>query len=214
MDENYRSISEKFIKGTTTIGVICSDGIVLGADSRATMDTFIASSEAIKVYQINDKVGMTIAGGVGDAEYLVRMVKAQNELYKLNEGVDMSPNAVNSILSIILQENKMMPFYVQVIVGGLDHANTPFLYSLDPLGGYSQESKFTSTGSGSLTALGFLEESYKKEKTTKEVIKDVAKALQIAMKRDSATGDRITIATITKDGYKEYSGSELDKLLK
>ncbi|MGC8699890.1 MAG: proteasome subunit beta [Candidatus Micrarchaeia archaeon] len=210
---DYREIAEKAMKGTTTIGIICSDGIVMGADSRATMDTFIASSEAIKIYKINEKLGLTVAGDVGSAEYLAKLLKAQNDAYKMDEGVPLNPTSATSILHIILQDNKMFPFLVQLLVGGFNK-DVPELYSLDPLGGYIKESKFTSTGSGSLTALGFLEDAYKKDITTQEASKVVAKALKIAMKRDSATGDRINIVTITKNGYKELSSEEIEKLLK
>ncbi len=200
------------MKGTTTVGLICADGIVIGADTRATMDTFIASPEAKKVWKIDENLGLTIAGSVGDAQELIRIMKAQNELYKMNEGRPLSPRSACSLLSIILQENKMMPFYVQLIVAGLD-GDTPQLYNLDAIGGYTEESKFTATGSGSLTALGYVEDAYKKGISAKDAIKNVAKALGIAMKRDSATGDNMIIATITKSGYTEYQGKDLERAL-
>ena len=108
MDKN--EISAAIKKGTTTVGIVCRDGVVMGADSRATMDTFIASSEAIKVYKIDDGLGMTIAGGVGDAEYLVKFLKVQNEFYKMNEGKPLSPASASSLLSLLLQENKFAPY--------------------------------------------------------------------------------------------------------
>jgi proteasome beta subunit len=201
----------RIMKGTTTIGVVCSDGIVLGSDSRSTMDTFIASSDAKKVFKIDGNLGVTIAGGVGDAQELIRILRAQNEIYKMNEGRPLSPKSATSLLSIIMQENKMLPFYVQLIVGGLDK-DEPQLYSIDPVGGVSDEQKFTSSGSGSLTALGYLEDMYRKGMPAKDAIKVVAKALAIAMKRDSATGDHITVAVITRSGYVEYTEKELEKI--
>ncbi|MDE1825226.1 MAG: proteasome subunit beta [Candidatus Micrarchaeota archaeon] len=210
---DYKDISERIMKGTTTVGVVCSDGIVLGADSRASMDTFLASNEAVKVNRIDQNLGMTIAGGVGDAEYLIKVLKAQNELYKMNEGKPLSPTSATSLLSILLQENKMMPFMVQLLVGGMNNG-VPELYSLDPFGGYIFESKFTSTGSGSPVALGYLEDIYKKEKSVQEISKHVVKALKIAMKRDTATGDAIHIVQITKSGYKELSAEEIEGISK
>jgi proteasome beta subunit len=209
MDQSER---EKYLKGTTTIGIVCADGIVIGADTRATAGTFIASAEAKKVWKIDDTLGMTIAGGVGDAQELIRVLKAQNEIYKMNENKPMSPKSATSLLSIILQQNKMMPFYVELIVGGLD-GDTPQLYSLDPFGGYVSESKFYSTGSGSELALGYLEDIYKKGISTRDAIKGVARALTIAMKRDSATGNGMIIASITKSGYTEYADKDLERFL-
>ncbi|MEM3241179.1 MAG: proteasome subunit beta, partial [Candidatus Micrarchaeaceae archaeon] len=74
---DFDQIKDKIMKGTTTIGIVCQDGVVMGADSRATADTFIASSEAIKVYKIDDTLGITIAGSVSYAEYIVKLLKVQ-----------------------------------------------------------------------------------------------------------------------------------------
>ena len=202
---------KRYMKGTTTVGIVCSDGVVVGADSRATMDTFIASTEARKVWSIDSNLAMTIAGAVGDAQEIIRILKIQNEIYKMNESRPMSPKSAATLLSIILQENKMMPFYVQLIVAGVDDDNKGYVYNLDALGGFTEE-KFTSTGSGSLTALGYLEETYKPTLTIKDGIKVAARALSIAMRRDSATGNNITVASITKtNGYVEYTGKDLEK---
>ncbi len=201
----------KYMKGTTTIGVVCSDGVVLGGDTRATAGNIIASSEARKVFKIDSNLGMTIAGGVGDAQEVIRVIKAQNEIYKMNEGRPLSPKSATSLLSIILQQNKMMPYMVWDLIAGLD-GDQPQLYSVDALGGVTEESKFASVGSGSETALGYIEDAYKKGMTTKDAVRVVAKALSIAMRRDSATGDSMMVAAITKSGYTEYSGKDLEKI--
>jgi proteasome beta subunit len=204
--------SDDYMKGTTTIGIVCSDGVVIGADTRASFDTFIASSEAKKVWRIDDNIGITIAGSVGDAQELIRVLKAENEIYKMNEGRALSPKSASSLLSIILQSNKMMPYMVQLIVAGIDNGEMQ-LFNLDPIGGYTVESKFTATGSGSMTALGYIEDVYRKGITVKEGVKDVARALAIAMKHDAVTGDNMNIATITKGGYTEYQGKDIDKFI-
>jgi proteasome beta subunit len=202
----------KYLKGTTTVGIVCSDGVVIGADTRATYGDFIASPEVRKVYKIDNNLAMTVAGSVGDAQELIRIMKAQNEIYKMNEGRSLSPKSANSLLSIILQGNKMMPYYVQLIVAGVD-GDEPQIYNLDPIGGYTEEKNFTVTGSGSEVAIGYLEDSYRKGITTKDAVKNVARALAMAMRRNSATGDGMIIAAITKAGYTEYTGKDLEKML-
>ena len=208
-----RDFYEAIKKGTTTVGIICSDGVIMGADSRATMDTFISSSEALKIHRINDGLAITIAGGVGDAEYIVKLLKMQDEIYSMEEKKNLNPTSATSLLSLVLQENKMFPFLVQLVLGGVTK-NGAEIFNIDPVGGYTKESKFTATGSGSLTALGYVESIYDPTLSTQEAAKHVAKALKIAMNRDSATGDSTKIVAITKKGYKEYSKEEIDKLLK
>ncbi len=211
MGSIYRHIAEH-MKGTTTVGLSCSDGVVIGSDTRVSMGTFIFNSEMKKIFRIDDSLGITVAGSLGDADELVRMLKAHNEIYKMNENKPLSPKSAASLLSIILQQNKYMPLLVQLIVAGID-GDQPQLYSLDPWGGVTSDSKFTSTGSGSLTALGYLEDVYRKGMSTKEAVREAAKALSIAMRRDSATGDNMAIATITKAGYTEIPEKDVLKLL-
>lgn len=201
----------KYMKGTTTIGVVCSDGVVIGGDTRATAGNVIASSETRKVFKIDNNLGMTIAGGVGDAQEIIRITKAQNEIYKMNEGRPLSPKSTASLLSVIFQQNKMMPYWSWNIIAGID-GDEPQLYSLDFMGGVTEESRFTSVGSGSETALGYIEDAYKKGMPTKDAVRMVARALSIAMKRDSATGDSMIVAAITKTGYAEFSGKDLEKI--
>jgi len=73
-------------KGTTTIGLLCSDGVVLASEKRASMGGLVANKEADKVLKIQDHLGLTIAGSVGDAQTLVRVMKAQSSLYEIQRG--------------------------------------------------------------------------------------------------------------------------------
>ncbi len=202
----------KYLKGTTTVGIVCSDGVVVAADTRATMGDYISNSNVRKVFKIDNTLALTIAGGVGDAQDLIRVLKAQNEMYKMNENRSMSPKAAASLLSIILQQNKMFPYYVQLMVAGMDESD-PQIYVLDPFGGSTEESTFSVTGSGTELAAGYLEEAYKKSITTKEAVKNAAKAIAVASKRNSATGDGAIVAVITKSGYTEYTGASLEKMV-
>ncbi len=209
---DYKSVTENIRHGTTTVGIVCSDGVVMGADVRATYGTYISSGEAIKIHKIDENLAMTIAGGVGDAEYLVKLLKMQNDLYRMNESKSMTPTSATSLLSLVLQENKMYPYMVELILGGLNKEK-PEIFDIDPVGGYIKESRYSSTGSGSIAASGYLESVYSPDLTTQEAAKHVVRALKIAMKKDSATGDGMKIITITKKGYKEHSKEDIEKLL-
>jgi proteasome beta subunit len=100
---DLKALSESVKKGTTTVGIVCTDGIVLGADSRATMGDFIASDAAIKLYKIDEGLGVLIAGVSGYAEYVVKILKVQSELYKMTESKPMAPSAAASLLGFVLR---------------------------------------------------------------------------------------------------------------
>ncbi|MBN2252018.1 MAG: archaeal proteasome endopeptidase complex subunit beta [Candidatus Altiarchaeota archaeon] len=187
------------------------DGVVLVTDKRASMGSFIASKTAKKAFRINDRVAATIAGSVGDAEALIRLVQAEAALYEMNNGKRMSTKAVAHLMANVLQGSKYFPYLVQVLVGGMDENSS--LYTLDPLGGLIEE-RMASTGSGSPVAYGVLELEYAEDKTVKENIPVALKAIGSAMGRDCATGDGISLITITAEGVKEYGNGEIDEHLK
>jgi len=199
-------------KGTTTIGLTCSDGIVFTTDRRASWGSFIASKKAQKSFNINDTVGATVAGSVGDAEYVIRLIQAEAALYEVNNGEKMSAQSISVLLSNILQGNKIFPYLVQLLIGGYD-GGTPKLYTLDPIGGLIEE-KMASTGSGSPMAYGVLERDYSENKTVAENIPVALRALKSALDRDTYTGDGMELVTITKDGFKRYGEEEVEGFLK
>ncbi len=187
------------LKGTTTVGVTFKDGVVLAADKRASMGNFIAGKGVDKIHPVADKMAITLAGSVGDAQTLVRVLRAELELYKYAKGSPMSVKSAATLLSNILQGNKYFPYYVQLVIAGYDEQ--PQLYDLDPFGGLIPE-KYTSTGSGSVTAYGYLDAHFKESMGEDEAVKLAVNSVHAAMKRDSATGEGIDALVITDKGVK------------
>ncbi|WP_421077096.1 archaeal proteasome endopeptidase complex subunit beta [Methanothermococcus sp. Ax23] len=204
---------KEYMKGTTTIGMICKDGVVLATDKRATMGNLIADKEAKKLYKIDDYIAMTIAGSVGDAQSLVRLISAETKIYKMRTGNYMPPHSCATLLSNILHGNRHFPFLTQLVIGGYDNLHGPKLFSLDPVGGLNEETSFTATGSGSPTAFGVLEAEYKKDMTLNEGKELAVKALVSAMERDAYSGNGVSLAVIDKNGVKIYSNEEVEEMV-
>ncbi len=203
------SESDKNMKGTTTVGFACKDGVVLGTETRATMGNLVANKGADKLFQIDDKIGATIAGTVSHAQSLMDVIKAQIALYKLRNEKDMSIDAVAVLTSNIL---KSAPLSVQTIIGGVDKDGAK-VYSLDPSGSYMPDD-CVSTGSGSIFAYGVLEDRYKPDLSIEEGKELAIRALTAAMERDVFSGNSYRLATITKDEMKIYTKEEIDEIKK
>lgn len=197
--------------GTTTVGLVCTDGIIMASDRRATMGYFIANKDIQKIYQVDDRLSMTIAGGVGDAQALIRLMQAEASLYKFKHGKNISVKAAAMLLSNLLHNYKFYPFYVQLLIGGVSDEKSE-VFSLDAVGGMTDE-KYVSTGSGSPVAYGLLEEMYKDGGSVKDNLRTAAKAIAAAMKRDAATGESVDLVSVTKAGFKRYERAEVEKLL-
>lgn len=197
---------------TTTIGIVCDAGIVLGTDSRATMGHFIANREAEKIYKIDDRIAITLAGSVGDAQRLIRWMQVEAKLYKMRREEPITVKALVNLLSGTLANSRAYPFSVSLLVGGVDK-NGAHLYSLDALGGLLKETSIVSTGSGSPIAYGVLEDRYRLGMDTYDGVKLAVRALHTAMSRDSASGDNIKIVLIIPEGYRDIDNGIITRLI-
>ena len=199
-------MSEQLKTGTTTIGIVNNDGVVLASEHRATMGNIIAHKEVQKVFKIDDNLGLTTAGLVGDAQLLARYIKAEVELYSLKRQTPMPVKSAATMLSNILQERRGRCRDTSTSASSWAAGTTTGgqVYSIDAAGG-SIGDNYVSVGSGSSFAYGVLEDHYKKDLSLDDAIDLAIRALNAAMKRDSASGDGMAIVTITKDGYVEVS---------
>ncbi|MCE4617201.1 MAG: archaeal proteasome endopeptidase complex subunit beta [Desulfurococcales archaeon] len=186
--------------GTTTVGIKLKEHVILAADKRATAGHFIASRSVKKIVKIDEHVAMTISGVVADAQTLADYVRFQIRLLSREAKIAPTVKMYATFLSRILFESKIMPFIVQLIVGGYD--GKPRLYTLDLLGSVIEE-EYTATGSGSPVALGVLEDGYSEDLSLDEAVELAKRAVKTATLRDSASGDGVDVVIIGRGLYEE-----------
>jgi len=195
------------LHGTTTVGLTCSDGVVLATDTRATAGfLYIAHRHVKKIQKIDHHIAMTIAGSVADAQNVVDILRYHANIYRLENRVPMPLKAISRLTSNIFFSQRYYPYIAEVLVGGHDQEG-PAVYNIDLFGSLNKET-FVSTGSGSPVAYGILESEFKEGLTVEEASKLAARAIAAAIKRNAGTGDGIDVAIIDKKGYRELSKEE------
>lgn len=199
------------LKGTTTIGVVCKNGIILASDTRVTMGYYVAHKHGKKVYKIDDHLGMTIAGTVADAQRTVDILTANAKLYKINMGRPLPVKSAARLIANLLFSARYMPLLTRALIGGVDEIG-PHIFSLDPFGSVTED-KCVATGSGSPIAYGVLEDRYRENMSVAELLPIIIKAVNSAMKRDTASGDSFNVATIDEKGFRELTDEEKTLLL-
>ena len=197
--------------GTTTVGLVCSDGVVMATEQRATMGTLIAHKTTKKLYKIDHHLALATAGLVGDLQTLARYLSAEANLYRLKRDSLIPVKSAATLMSNIMNQRKFAPYYVQLIIGGYDSSGG-HVYSLDAAGGAIPD-KYTSAGSGSPYVFGVLEDHYRDGLSTEEGINLAIRAITAAKNRDSASGGMISVAAITKDGFNELPEEEVKKII-
>ena len=196
-------IAEQIKKGTTTCALTCSDGVVLAADTRASAGFFIADRHVMKIQKVDRHLGMTIAGGVADAQNLVDIMRYNANIYRISNRELMPIKSASRLCSNVLFNQRYFPYYVQIIVAGYDKEGGQ-IYNIDLFGSMTSE-KFISTGSGSPVAYGYLESEFKEGLGVNDAYKIAIRAIAAAIRRNAGTGDGINTVIIDKDGYRELS---------
>lgn len=191
---------EKLETGTTTIGIAFKGGVVLASETKSTLGLLVASKTATKIHQIDDKIALTTAGGSGDTQNLVRILKAEINIYKLTRQSDFTVKSAITLLSNILQNNRYYPYIAMMIVGGVDKSGS-HIYSVDMVGG-AERDNYTATGSGSPIAYGVLEDGWRDSMTRDETVHLAVRAIKSARERDIFSGGKfIRVAVVDENGF-------------
>ena len=192
-----------FVPGATTIGLVCSDGVILASEKRVSYGYMVMSRVGKKVFRLTDRIGAACAGLVSDMQILVREVEAYANLFRMDAGRPMPVRSAAKVMSNLLFGRRLVPLITQTVVGGMDDEG-PSLYVLDVLGSVIPD-KFAAVGSGAAIAVGVLEQEYKDGIGTSEAKDLVIRAIKSAISRDVMSGDGVDLLVITKEGMREES---------
>ena len=198
---NNGGFEARVLHGTTTVGLVVKNAVILAADRRATAGTYIAHRKTRKIIVVWDRMALTTAGLVADAQTLAEWLGNHLRYDVMEKKHVPTVKGAAYLVSSLLYSYKLFPFLVQLLLGGYD--NAPRLYSIDFYGSVLEE-KYAATGSGSPIAIGVLEDGYSEDLSVNDARKLALTAVRTALKRDSATGDGVDSIVISKEGVKEY----------
>ena len=207
MENNINNLDQDYLKeiksATTTVGIIVDGGVIIATESQATAGYTVATKQAQKLFKINGFTAATISGGVADCQYVVNQIKALSRLKEVEENEVPEPKYIANITRNILFSGRSF-FLSMMIIGGYSvKENVGKLYGIDLLGSLFEEEKFISFGSGSPFSLGVLEADWKPNMSKEEGIELIKTAIKSSRERDAASGFKIQICSIDKEGYKQ-----------
>jgi proteasome beta subunit len=191
---------EAYLPGATAVGIAYKDGVVLGAERRITLGSFVRSKSGRKVFRVTDNVGAVCAGMVADMQNLVKEVAVYSKLKELESKAPLKPNSVAKLMSNLMFQNRYAPLLTQVILGGV--GAKPVVYVLDPLGSVISD-QYATVGTGEETAIGVVEAGYSPTMGQKDARDLLVASIKAAIARDAMSGNGIDILAIDKTGIKE-----------
>ncbi|WP_255149432.1 proteasome subunit beta [Halorarius halobius] len=195
----------EFDTGTTTVGIVADDGVVLATDRRASLaGRFVSNKSAEKIFEVHPTAAITISGGVGDGQTFAKQLEVQSSLYETRRGEAMSMEALSTTAANVIRGMRVVP-----LLGGVD-GEGGHLYSLDPAGGLMEDT-YGATGSGMQLAYGVLEREFEEGMSLDAAVDLAVRAVAAASERDTASGNGAMVARITSDGVDIYEeGTEAE----
>jgi len=182
--------------GTTIVGCLFKDGIVLGADTRATEGPIVADKNCEKIHYITESIRCCGAGTAADTEFTTAMISSNMELHALSTG--RKPRVVTAMTML-----KQMLFRYQghigaaLVLGGVD-ATGPHLFTVHPHGS-TDKLPYVTMGSGSLAAMAVFESSWKANMERQDAIDLVSAAISAGIFNDLGSGSNVDVCVITKE---------------
>ena len=204
-------VQEKILHGTTTVGIKASDGVVLCADMRASAGYFIANNNTMKIQKIYDHAGLTLAGGVADAQNLTDILRYHANVHAVQKNENITIKSLARLCSLVFHQNRGYPFIADILLGGYDR-DGPALFNVDMFGSVEEKS-YVTTGSGSPVAYGLLEDEYRDDLKIEDAKVVALRAVKAAIVRNIGTGDGINIATIDKNGFRLLSKEQKKSII-
>jgi proteasome beta subunit len=215
MNTDMKEIGNSILKSNTSlVGIVCKDGVVLGADRRSTAGTIVMNKDSHKIHKVNDFYAASYTGSVSDIQLTNKVLPAELRLLELKTKSRASVKEAANLLAMLIYRNirtpSMVPSIVGTLFGGVNEDGSTELYTIEPAGSVVKVSDFDANfSSGMPYILGLLERQWKKDMSVQEGVEMAIEALKASTQRDIGSGNGIDVFTITKDGVKHVVSQEI-----
>ena len=215
MNQELNELQKNFLKsGTTIIGIVCKDGVVMGADRQSTAGNIVVGKSVQKAIQINDYSVISATGLVADIEMQKKIIAAELRLKQLRSkkrpSIKEAANLIGMLTYRNIRQMSMIPSIVGTLVAGVNEDGTTELYTIEPAGTAIRVEDYDANfGSGMPFVLGLLEREYYKDIDVKKGVELVVEAIKSSTQRDVGSGYGIDVFTIKKDGIKHEVAQEI-----
>jgi proteasome beta subunit len=200
--------------GTTILGIVCKDGVVMASDRQMTVGNLVMAKDFRKTVQINDYLLISFTGMVSDAQRVPKLLAAELKLKELRSKSRPTVKQAASLLANMsyagIRQPSMIPQQAGFLLGGFNEDGSSELYTIEPAGSVVKVENYDANfGSGMPFVLGLLERQYKKDMTIQEGVELAKESIKSSTQRDVNSGYGMDIFAITKEGIKQIVEQEI-----
>lgn len=188
--------------GTTIVGLVYKDGVVLGADTRATGGTEVAEKNCEKIHYLAPNMYCCGAGTAADTEKTTDIISSRLELLR------METHSQSRVVTACTMLKRMLYRYqghisAALVLGGVD-VSGPHVYQIYPHGS-TGKLPYTTMGSGSLAAMSVFEQGWTDDMSEEDATALVKRAILAGVFNDLGSGSNCDTCVIRMDGSVEYT---------
>ncbi len=211
----HEEISKNMLKSNTSlVGIICKDGVILGADRRGTAGSIVVEKATQKINRVNKYILAAYTGSVADLQLTNKVIAAELRLRELKTKSRPTVKEAAHFLAMMTYKNirtpSMIPAMVGTLIAGLDESGSASLFTIEPAGSVREVEDYDANfSSGMPYIMGLLERQWNKDVTVKEGIELAKEALKYSIQRDVGSGNGIDVFSITKAGIKHEVSEEI-----
>jgi proteasome beta subunit len=208
-------ISKNMLKSNTSlVGIVCKNGVVIGADRRSTAGSIVMNKNSMKVHKVTDFLASAYTGGVADIQLTNKIIAAELKLKELRTKERPTVKEAANYLGMLTYRNirtpSMIPSIVGTLIAGVNEDGSTELYTIEPAGAATLVEDFDANfSSGMPYIMGLLERQWKPDLTIQQGIDLAVESLKASTQRDVGSGNGIDVFTISKDGVKHAFSQEI-----
>ncbi|KAJ9195122.1 hypothetical protein DTO166G4_2881 [Paecilomyces variotii] len=182
--------------GTTIVGCIYDNGVVIAADTRATSGPIVADKNCEKLHYITPQIWCAGAGTAADTEFTTALISSNLELHSLSTG--RRPRVV-TCMTMLKQHLFRYQGHIgaYLVIAGVDPTGVG-LYTVHAHGS-TDKLPYVTMGSGSLAAMSVFESTWKPNLNRDEAVALCAEAIKAGIFNDLGSGSNVDVCVIDKD---------------
>jgi 20S proteasome subunit beta 1 len=189
--------------GTTLVAICCKGGVVVGADTRTSVQGYVSNRYALKLTPLSPRIVVCRSGSAADTQRMCDEARWELEAIQLREGRSPEVSQVAKLLRSFMVDQNLS---ASLLCAGCTVEGQGRLYSILPSGALLKHDRFAVSGSGSTYIMGHLDHALSDDLLSEEeAVNFVAKSVQLAMDRDGSSGGFVRICSITSNGIKSIT---------
>ncbi|AFN82500.1 20S proteasome subunit [Encephalitozoon romaleae SJ-2008] len=174
--------------GGSILAMASENAVAIMSDKRLGMGPITVSKDFVRIHRMGPRLYVGLSTFVPDTQVLLRRIRKNYNLFKLEEQREMEPEELSNMISFLLYSKRTSPYITAPIVAGLSSDGRPYISGMDCIGSITSPKDFVATGTAAKNLMGICEALYRPNMDEENLFVTCAQAFLNAVDRDALSG--------------------------